>query len=350
MQLLHETIKKRGNVILAIVIAIILIIIFTFAYRAYLGFAGNQYSKCAVFLARGGGGDKGFNDLVASGLYKTEKDMKVELNVNSYQSDDKNIQDASFFLKQKYDLLIGVGFEYEELFSKLSRQFKSTHFIIIDSAVSGKNIASLVFREHEGGFLAGAFAALVSKGKPIGFIGGMMIPPVERFGDGFVEGAKYINPKIKVEIRYVGKDPAAFANKDEAKKLALQLYKSGVLIIFHAAGAAGLGVIDAAKTAKRYVIGVDSDQSALAPENVITSVEKRLDVVVYDFLTKAIKDGFRAGKHNFGIKERAIKLSPLDYSKFKFITPEIEGRIDRIQKDIIEDKIGVLKSIKKLYD
>lgn len=333
-----------------IVIAIILIIIFTFAYRAYLGLAGNAYSKCAVFLARGGGGDKGFNDLISSGLYKTEKDMKVELNVNSYQGDDKNIQDASFFLKQKYDLLIGVGFEYEELFSKLSKQFKKTHFIIIDSSVSGKNVASLVFREHEGGFLAGAFAALVAKGKPIGFIGGMMIPPVERFGDGFVEGAKYINPKIKVEIRYVGKDPAAFANKEEAKKLAAQLYKSGVLIIFHAAGAAGLGVIDAAVKSKKYVIGVDSDQSHLAPNNVITSVEKRLDVVIYEFLTKAIKDGFKGGKHNFGIKERAIRLSNLDYSKFKFITPEVEGRLDKIQKEIIEEKIGVLKSIKNLYD
>ncbi|HPG57215.1 MAG TPA: BMP family ABC transporter substrate-binding protein [Candidatus Wallbacteria bacterium] len=341
---------KNGNIILTIIIAIIAIIIFTFAYRAYLGLAGNAYSKCAVFLARGGGGDKGFNDLVTNGLHKIEKDMKVELNFNAYQGDDKNIQDASFFAKQKYDLLIGVGFEYEELFSKLSRQFKNTHFVIIDSAVTGKNTASLIFREHEGGFLAGAFAALVSKGKPVGFIGGMMIPPVERFSDGFVEGAKHINPKIKVEIRYVGKDPSAFANKAEAKKLALQLYKSGVQIIFHAAGGAGLGVIEAAVDAKRYVIGVDSDQSALAPGNVITSVEKRLDVVIYDFLKSAIKEGFKSGKRNYGVKEGAIRLSSLDYSKFKVITPEVESRLDKIQKDIIEEKIGVLKSIKKLYD
>ncbi len=276
--------------------------------------------------------------------------MKVELNFNAYQGDDKNIKDASFFVKQKYDLLIGVGFEYEELFNELSKKFKKTHFIIIDSSVNGKNVASLVFREHEGGFLAGAFAALVTKGKPIGFVGGMMVPPVERFSDGFVEGAKYINPKIKVEIRYVGKDPSAFGDKDKAKTLALQLYKNGVVIIFHAAGAAGLGVIEAAGEAKRYVIGVDSDQSAIAPANVITSVEKRLDVVVYDFLKSAIKEGFKSGKSNYGIKEGAIRLSPLDYSKFKFITPEIENRLDKIQKDITEEKISVLKSIKNLYD
>ena len=342
--------RKIGSIIIAVIIAIVLIIIFTFAYRAYLGLSGNSYSMCAVFLARGGGGDKGFNDLITGGLRKVEKDMKVELNFNAYQSDDKNIKDASFFVKQKYDLLIGVGFEYEELFATLSKKFKNTHFIIIDSSVNSKNVASLIFREHEGGFLAGAFAALISKGKPIGFIGGMMIPPVERFGDGFVEGAKYINPKIKIEIRYVGKDPSAFANKDEAKKLALQLYKNGTVIIFHAAGAAGLGVIEAAVTTKRYVIGVDSNQSALAPNNVITSVEKRLDVVIYEFLKKTIKEGFRGGKHNFGIKEGAIRLSPLDYSKFKFITPEVENRLDKIQKEITEEKIGVLKSIKNLYD
>jgi len=342
--------RVRGNVALMAVAAIILVVVFTFAYRAYLGLAGNAYSKCAVFMARGSGGDKGFNDLIRNGLHRLEKDMKIELNANAYQSDDNNVKDASFFLKQKYDLLVGVGFEYEELFAKISKQFPKTHFILIDSFVNAKNIASLTFKEHEGGFLAGAFAAMVSKGKPIGFIGAMMIPPIQRFCDGYVEGAKYINPKVKVEIRYVGKDASAFSNKEEGKKIALALYKMDIPIIFHAAGGSGLGVIEGAVEAKKYVIGVDSDQSPLAPNNVITSVEKRLDIVIYDFLKSTLKTGFKSGRHYFGVKERAIRLSTLDFAKFKVISPEIEMKIEKIEKDIIEEKIAVLKNIKNLYD
>ncbi|HNY09990.1 MAG TPA: BMP family ABC transporter substrate-binding protein [Candidatus Wallbacteria bacterium] len=346
--------NRRGgidNLALMIILSIVLILIFTFAYKAYLGFSGNSYSQCGIFLARGGGGDKGFNDLVIKGLQRVQNELKVELNFKSYQSDDQNTKDADYLLKkEKYDLLIGVGFEHEELFTKLSKTFKKAVFVIIDSYVPGKNVASLIFKEHEGGFLAGAFAAMVSKGKPIGFIGGMMIPPVERFCDGYVEGAKYVFPSINVMIEYVGTDPSAFANKAQGKKLALAMYKRGISIIFQAAGGSGLGVIDAAVESKKYVIGVDSDQSSLAPANVITSVEKRLDVVVFEFMKSTLAEGFKGGKQYFGVKEKAIRLSPFDYAKFKFINPEFETKIQKIEKDIINDKIKTLKNIKNLYD
>jgi len=345
--------NKRGNVgnlILIIVLAIVLVIIFTFAYRAYLGFSKGGYSHVGIFLARGGSGDKSFNDLVVSGLHRLEKELKIELKMNAHQSDDQNVKDAKFLLKNQYDLLIGVGFEYEELFGSLSKQYKKADFVIVDSYVNSKNVASLIFREHEGGFLAGAFAALVSGGKPIGFIGGMMIPPVERFCDGYVEGAKYINPKIKVEIRYVGKDPSAFANKAEAKKLAVALYKTGIPIIFQAAGGSGLGVIEAGVEMKKFVIGVDSDQSDIAPDTVITSVEKRVDVVIFEHIKDTMQKGFVGGKRHFGIKEKAIRLSPFNYSRFKVIKPEFETRIQKIEEDIVKDKINALKNIKNMYD
>ncbi len=343
--------NNRGsveNLPLLLIVSIILIIIVTIAYRAYLTIASSRaYSSSAVFLARGGSDDNSFNYLVNKGLMKVEHDLKISLNPKSFQNDEKSSEDISSIMKQKYDLLIGVGFENEELFQKLSKLYPKTDFVLIDSFINAKNVASLLFLEQEGGFLAGSFAAMLSNGKPIGFIGGMMIPPVERFADGYIEGAKYINPKIKVEVCYVGHDPKAFTDKVTAKKIAKKLYKKGINIIFQAAGGAGLGVIEAGKEAKKYVIGVDTNQSELAPDTVITSVEKRLDVVIFEFLKGCLQNGFKGGKHLFGLKENAIRLSPFDYSRFKIIKPEFEFKLKKIEEELKNDKISSIEKIER---
>ncbi len=220
---------------------------------------------------------------------------------------------------QGADLTVGTGFMLENAVETVARQNPGSKFLLIDSPVLDAkgnplalpNVRTVVFKEEEGSFLVGALAGLVAKEK-VGFVGGMEIPLIKKFEAGFRAGVKTTNPNATVLVQYTG----TFDNVGAGKQAAQDLISKGCEVIFHAAGSDGNGAIQAIKEARAagkavYAIGVDSDQSHLAPEAMLTSMIKRVDLAVWQAASD-LKDGkFTAGDQVMGLKEGGVSYAPV---------------------------------------
>ena len=165
-------------------------------------------------------------------------------------------------------------------------EYPHINFAIIDSAVEMNNVASLLFSEHQGSFLAGALAALVSETGTVGFIGGVDFGLIHRFEGGFIAGAEYINPDIQVLSQYAG----SFGDPSTGKEIALSQIDRGADVIYHASGGTGGGLFEAALERDIYAIGVDANQNWQQPGYVLASMLKRVDVAVFETV-RALQDG-----------------------------------------------------------
>lgn len=217
------------------------------------------------------------------------------------------------------DLIVGVGFMLENSVEAVAKENPQSKFLLIDSPVMDAkgtlaplpNVRTVVFKEEEGSFLVGALAGLVARGKA-GFVGGMEIPLIKKFEAGFRAGVRTTNPGAEVLIQYTG----SFDNVAHGKQAAQDLVAKGCEVIFHAAGSDGNGVIQAVKEARAagsnvFVIGVDSDQSHLAPDAVLTSMVKRVDYAVW-LSANDLKNGtFGAGDSAMGLKEGGVTYAPV---------------------------------------
>src|SRR6267154_86640 len=234
------------------------------------------------------------------------------------------------FAERGYDLVIGVGFAQGPIMQAVAKDYPNIHFAIIDGVIfeaDGKtpksNVASLVFKEHEGSYLVGLIAGMTTKTNTLGFIGGMDIGLIHRFEGGFEEGAKAANPKIQVIQNYVGVTDAAWNNPGKGKEIALAQINKGADVIFTAAGNSGLGAFDAVEQsgkdssgrATHFVIGVDSNQNMVKPGFVLTSMVKRVDNAVYDIVKDVVKGRFQAGFHVFGLESEGVGYVIDQYNK-----------------------------------
>ena len=218
---------------------------------------------------------------------------------------------------QGAELVVAVGFMMEPATRRVARDHPRTKFLLIDSPVldeSNKpttlpNVRAVVFREHEGSFLAGALAGELTRTGRVGFVGGMQLPLIEKFEVGFRAGVRTVNPAAaqKVLVVYTG----TFDDERKGVEVGQDLYRRGCDIVFHGAGLDGLGVIKAAQQAGRWVIGVDSDQSHVAPRNVLTSMIKRADVAVYQAVRDVVNGTFTGGDVVLGLGDGGLGLAPL---------------------------------------
>ena len=229
----------------------------------------------------GGVDDKSFNQSAWEGIQQFGKDNGMSEGDGGYaylqsKGEADYTTNLNALTRRDFDLVFGVGFLMEDSINTIAEQQKDTNFGIIDGVVDQPNVASILFKEQEGSFLAGVAAALMTETDKIGFVGGMEIEVIERFEAGFVAGVAAVNPDIKVDVKYTG----AFDKAELGKAEAARMYSSGVDIIFHAAGGTGNGVFSEAKERKQadknanvWVIGVDSDQYAEGQvgDNNITS-------------------------------------------------------------------------------
>src|SRR6185295_15053097 len=224
------------------------------------------------------------------------------------------------FAERGFDLVIGVGFAQGPIMQSVARDYPNVHFAIIDGVIfedDGKtpkaNVASLVFKEHEGSYLVGLIAGMTSKTGTIGFIGGMDIGLIHRFEGGYEQGAKSVNPNIQVIQNYVGVTDAAWNNPGKGKEIALAQISKGADVIFTAAGNSGLGAFDAVEQAgtangraTHFVIGVDSNQNGVKPGFVLTSMVKRVDNAVYDIVKEVVEGRFKGGFHVYGLESDGV--------------------------------------------
>lgn len=220
---------------------------------------------------------------------------------------------------QGAELTVGTGFMLENAVETVAKQNPTAKFLLIDSpimdakgaVISLPNVRTVVFKEEEGSFLVGALAGLVAKDK-VGFVGGMEIPLIKKFEAGFRAGVKTTNPKATVLVQYTG----SFDNVAAGKQAAQDLVSKGCEVIFHAAGSDGNGAIQAVKEAHAagkavYAIGVDSDQSHLAPDAVLTSMVKRVDLAVWQAASDLKAGSFTAGDVTMGLKEGGVSYAPV---------------------------------------
>ena len=218
---------------------------------------------------------------------------------------------------QGSELVVAVGFMMEKAVREVSARNPDAKFLLLDSPVldaSGKavarpNVRAVVFREHEGSFLVGALAGELTRSGKVGFVGGMQVPLIKKFEAGFRAGVKTVNPEAakNILVAYTG----SFDDEKKGVEVGTDLYARGCDIVFHGAGLDGLGVIKAAERAGKLVVGVDSDQSHVAPHNVLTSMVKHGDLAVYQGVRDVVQGAFTPGDVALGLKEGGVGLAPL---------------------------------------
>jgi basic membrane protein A and related proteins len=264
----------------------------------------------------GGRGDQSFNDAAAAGLDKAKSELGIETKeaeASNGESDTAEEERLRVLANAGYNPVIAVGFAYSAAVAKVAKELPDTNFAIIDDeAAVGDNIANLVFAEEQGSFLVGAAAALKSKSGNIGFVGGVDVPLIHKFEAGYTAGAKAVNKDIKVQVKYLTQPPdfSGFGDPAKGKTAAAGMYDAGADVVYQAAGGSGGGVFEAAKAAGALAIGVDSDQYQTADPSVqsviMTSMLKKVDVAVFDFIKSASEDSFTAGTVRYDLAKDGV--------------------------------------------
>jgi basic membrane protein A and related proteins len=285
--------------------------------------------------------DRGFNQLAYQGLKRAERELGIEGRVLQSASAADYIPNMTRLAREKYDLIIGVGFAQGDAIDVSATKFPGRRFAIIDVDQASlkhkpKNVVGLIFREQEVGYLAGYLAGLSEKRRPgpdvIGSVGGFKEPPVDRFIAGYQAGAKKADPGIKVLNGY----SSDWDDQAKCKELALNQIGQGAGVVFQVAGGCGLGALDAAREEKVWGIGVDADQSFLGP-HVLTSAQKKVDAAVFATI-KSIQDGTWRGGRNatFGLQQKGVALGTI--SK-KVPASDLEA-VQKVGTEIADGQIG----------
>jgi basic membrane protein A len=265
----------------------------------------------------GGRGDKSFNDLAAAGLEKAKQSLNIttkELSAVQGESDQQKQDRLELLARAGYNPIVAVGFAYAAALGKVAPKYPNVHFAIIDdNSIKAPNVEGLLFHEEQSSFLVGVAAALATKTKNVGFIGGVKgTGLIEKFQAGYTAGVHAVDKAIKVQVAYlsVAPDFNGFNDPGKAKITAKGQFDAGADVVYHAAGGSGSGLFDAAKAAGKLAIGVDSDQYQTAPANekslILTSALKGVDTAVYNFITEDANGKFSAGFVRFGLKENGV--------------------------------------------
>ncbi len=289
----------------------------------------------------GGKGDRSFNDSAYRGLERAREELGVKVVEFEPGQDSDREQGLRKLAERGFDLIIGVGFLFTDAIEKVAIDYPQVHFAIVDGKVAGReNVASLLFREEEGSFLVGALAALKSESGVIGFVGGMEVALIKRFEAGYRAGAAALNPGLELLVAYAGVTPTAFADPVRGKELTLAQIGNGADVIFHAAGTTGNGVIEAAREKGVFAIGVDSNQNHMAPGIVLTSMEKRVDLAVYETILALAEGRFQGGVNEFGLDTQGVGYT-FDEHNAAILPAAHRAVADSLAAEIIAGKIRV---------
>jgi basic membrane protein A and related proteins len=304
------------------------------------GGASAQKFQPAIVFDFGGKFDKSFNEAAYNGAERFKKETGIAYREFEITNEGQREQVLTNMIRRGASIVVGVGFAQRSAMENVAKQHPDAKFTIIDAVIEATNVQSVVFREHEGSFLVGMIAGMASKTGKIGFVGGMDIPLIRKFALGYGEGAKYAKPDIEIFQNMTGTTPAAWNDPVRAAELARSQFDRGADVVYAAAGASGLGVLQAAKDAGKLSIGVDSNQNHLHPGSVLTSMVKRVDLAVYDAF-KHTQDGtWKSGVVSLGLKEDGVAYA-FDDNNAKLVTPEMRAKVDQAKADILAGKIKV---------
>jgi len=297
--------------------------------------------KPAVIYDMGGKFDKSFNEGVWNGVQKFTAESGVEVMEFEVTNETQREQAMRRMAERGATVILGVGFAQADAISKVAAEYPDRQFSIIDVGwLDVPNLRQYVFKEREGSYIVGVAAAKASQTNKVGFIGGMDIGPISRFGCGFIGGVKAVNNNIEVYQNMTGSTPAAWNDPAKGAELAQSQIDRGADVVYHAAGGTGVGVIQAAADAGKLAIGVDKNQNGLRPGSVLTSMLKRVDVAAYETFTDAKAGKFTAGLVTLGLAEGGVDWA-LDDNNASLITADMKTAVEKAKADIISGSIIV---------
>src|SRR5687768_6398130 len=338
-----------------VLVLIAFLVVMSFALSGCGGsVAAEDPSKIRVGIVFdiGGKDDRSFNAAAWQGVQRAAKELPIIL--RDIEPGTPNAIEPAMraFAERNFDLIIGVGFAQAPIMELVAKDYPNIQFAIIDGESKLPNVASLVFKEHEGSYLVGILAAKTSRTGTIGFLGGMDIGLIHRFAKGYEEGARSVNPNIRVLENYVGVTDAAWNNPGRGKELALAQIAKGADVIFTAAGNSGLGAFDAVEEkgrdasgrATHFVIGVDANQNMLKPGFVLTSMIKRVDNAVYQIVKDVTDKRFKPGLHVFGLESDGVGYVVDEYNR-ELLSPEAIAAAEEAKRKIIAGEIKVVDAM-----
>ena len=320
--------------ILALVLA--LCMVFALCACGQSGSAASAKIKIGMVTDVGGVNDKSFNQTSWEGLQAlAAEDSRFEVNYLESKTDADYQTNINTFIDEKYDLIISVGYMLADATRAAAEANPDQKFAIIDDDTCADlpNVACLMFAQEQASYLVGLVAGSVTQSKTVGYVQGMVFPSMNKFGVGFISGVLAVCPDATV-LQYNANN---FGDSAGGSTAAKDMITKGADVIYHAAGGTGMGVIEACNEEGIWAIGVDTDQSILAPDHVITSAMKRVDVASQD-ISKAVADGkFVSGVHLYDLSNGGVDLAPTR----DHIPAEVLAVVEQAKADIIAGKIVV---------
>jgi basic membrane protein A len=296
-------------------------------------------SKPAIVFDIGGKFDKSFNESMFNGAEKFKAETGTAYGEFEIANEAQREQAIRNFADQGYSPIIAAGFAQAAAVEKVAKEYPDLKFAIVDMVVDLPNVQSIVFKENEGSYLAGLLAGMASKSGKVGFVGGMDIPLIRKFGCGYAQGVKAAKPDAVIFQNMTGDTGAAWNDPVKGGEITKGQMAQGADVVYAAACATGLGVLQAAADGGALSIGVDANQNYLHPGKVLTSMLKRVDVAVYNVM-KDGNAGFKPGIHALGLAEDGVGVAMDDNNK-PLITPEMMAAVDKAKADIIAGTIKV---------
>ena len=296
----------------------------------------------------GGRGDKSFNDAAYRGVDRAMRELGIDAEFIEPGEGTDRESGLRLLAARGFDLIIGVGFVFSDDMLMVARDYPQRRFANVDYAKFDEhgfvmppgNMVALKFREEEGSYLVGAVAGLSTRSHVVGFVGGMDIPLIHKFENGYRQGVLAVCPDCRVLVGYAGTSGDAFKNPTRGKELALAQYAASAEVIFHAAGSTGLGVFEAAREHKQKAIGVDCDQWDEAPGVILTSMIKRVDVSVFEVIADLQRGQFTSGVRVFGLAEGGVDYVYAEPER-GMIAPDVRTRVEALRQQIVAGSIQV---------
>ena len=253
--------------------------------------------KIGMISDTGGVNDESFNQSTWEGLQQAQEKYgkdKVQVKYVESSQEADYTPNIETLMDEDTDLIIGVGYKMAGAIEEASKNYPDVQFAIIDHSYEKQpeNVTSLIYEDNTAAYLAGLVAAKKTETNKVAFIGGIKSATLDKFEYGFRAGVKAANPKCELTVRYLN----SFSDSALAKSVANQMHKDGVDVIYTAAGAAGTGAIEAAKENNKMAIGVDVDQSPLAPDNIISSTMKNVNVSIVNLVGEILEDNYQGGQ------------------------------------------------------
>lgn len=289
--------------------------------------------RVAMVSDTGGINDNSFNASAWEGLQRAKEELGIEVSYLESVTEADYEANMETLFDEGYDLIICVGFLMADACQKAAEAHPEQLYAIIDSGSSAPNVIGVLFAQEQCSYLVGVAAGKMTKTNNVGFVLGMVSPVMNAFGYGYYAGVRDANPECEVQ----GFNANSFGDAAGGKAATINMYAKGADIVYHAAGGTGDGVIEAAKEQKKFAIGVDKDQSYLAPEAVLTSAVKRVDNGVFDLCQKGQKGELKGGDTVYDLSTGGVDIA----KTVDLMSPEALKAVEEAKEKILKGEIKV---------